>query len=80
MKYLLFVFAFIMLLGCEPYAKEKTQGYILPDELKSCKIYELQSDGGSQMRALVCPHANTSTSYMNGKIQYHTSVITGESL
>lgn len=79
MKYLLMVFAFIMLMGCDPVTKEKTNGYILPEDLKECKVYYL-SNGGSSMNALVCPHANTTTSYQNGKVRYHTSVITGETL
>ncbi|MFW2169481.1 hypothetical protein ABTP23_16230 [Acinetobacter baumannii] len=46
MKKALFALAVLFLAGCEPSTKEKTGDFILPPDLKDCRIYNL-SDGSN---------------------------------
>lgn len=69
----------LLVTACNPSTKESTEDYVLPQELKDCKVYRM-SNGQSVMRALVCPHANTANTYQCGKNTCSMSTITGEIL
>lgn len=69
-------FLIILVLGaCGPRVPESAQDatayYQLPEELKDCKMYEF----GYYTKALVCPHADTNTTYeyRTGKTTNHES-------
>lgn len=68
--------AAIGLAACSPSGKEVTGNFpIMPEGLKDCKIYDLQSDGGSHVRVVRCPNSSTSTSYRVGKATHYTAVV-----
>lgn len=72
MKKFLLVLAVLALAGCDARTKELTNKFILPEELKECKVYALQADGGNGMYAMVCPNSTVSTSVQEGKTYRHT--------
>lgn len=79
MKLLMIILSVIMLAGCEPSYKEKTQNFtILPDELKDCKFYDVRSNTGSNLKIVRCPNSTVSTTYNNGKTTLTTVVIDGK--
>ncbi len=68
--------AAIGLAACTPSGKEVTGSFpILPEGLKDCKIYDLQSEHGSHIRVVRCPNSSTSTTYKSGKSTYHGAVV-----
>lgn len=81
MKYIVAVLVAFLLTACDASTKERTSEFVLPTELKEagCKIYRMQQDGaGATLYTVYCPNANTTTSYMSGKVRVDTSVVHGE--
>ncbi|HGH3630014.1 TPA: hypothetical protein ACJK7G_000358 [Acinetobacter baumannii] len=77
MKKALFALAVLFLAGCEPSTKEKTGDFILPPDLKDCRIYNL-SDGSSTITTMRCPNSSTATQYRVGKSTRNSIVVDGE--
>ncbi len=65
----------ICLSGCEPMTTDSTSEYKLPDGLSDCRIYELDGSEGDRLYALRCPLSESSVTYRNGKIVYHTITV-----
>lgn len=61
------VMVVLALAGCENRATEVH--YVLPNELKDCKIYYLESTRNHDLTVMRCPNSTTSTNYsvQNGK-------------
>ena len=79
MKLLMVILGVVMLTGCEPSYKEKTQNFTqLPVELKDCKFYGVRSNTGSSLNIVRCPNSQTSTTYSVGKSTATTVVIDGK--
>lgn len=54
----------IGLVGCEPTQyTESTRNYALPDDLKDCRMYYLQSERSTSIVVTRCPMSSTTTSY-----------------
>lgn len=81
MKYLAILFLTIVLIGCaERHTSQMTYNYDLPNELKDCQIYRLQSETISPDIIVVrCGNIpTTSTTYQEGRAQRHVITIDGE--
>lgn len=75
MKKLLVLASMAILSACSDAAyTDRTSAWLLPPELSDCKIYRLEPEGLGEMTALVCPRADTSVSYAEGKASKHTSM------
>lgn len=75
MKYVLVILVAFTLLGCEARTpQDRTLGYILPEELKDCKIFRI-NDGMNGMYITRCPKSDTSTEWLQGKYSQSSSVI-----
>lgn len=55
------------LVGCEAGHEERTSHYLLPPELKDCKVFLLTSDEGKYLRVVRCPNSSTNVRYNCGK-------------
>lgn len=75
MKYVLITLVAFTLLGCGASApQDRTLGYILPEELKDCKIF-LIDNGLNSMYVTRCPKSDTSTEWLQGIYSQSSSVI-----
>lgn len=63
--------------GCTPSAKDISEQYTLPEELKDCTITYLQGKY-TYLNVVRCPNSTTSTTYPVGKTTQTTVVIDGE--
>lgn len=61
MRVLLMFFALI-LLGCESQTRDVSGAYVLPEGLKDCKVYYMDSDKERDLSVLRCPNSATTTS------------------
>lgn len=77
MKKALLALVVLLLVGCEPSTKEKTGDFILPPDLKDCRIYKL-FDGSETITTMRCPNSSTSTEYIVGKSTRTSIVVDGE--
>ena len=75
-KLILTIASVLVLTACdvEPYNKELTQTYPLPDGLEDCKIYYLQNKSGNSLKVVRCPNSSTTTQWQAGKIQASATV------
>lgn len=76
MKYLILITILSVLSGCAANTHESTNNFILPNELKDCRIYYLES-GLSYLCITRCPNSITSTSFKVGKSQSTSVTIDG---
>ena len=76
MKKLIFVSIILLCLACTPSYENQTSSseWILPPELRDCKMFKLSSSDGVHMRVLRCPSSNTTTSTQCGKSTCYTGV------
>ena len=63
--------------GCTPSAKDISEQYTMPEELKDCTITYLQGKY-THLTVVRCPNSTTSTTYPVGKTTQTTVVIDGE--
>ena len=63
--------------GCTPSAKDISEQYTLPEELKDCTITYLQGKY-TYLNVVRCPNSTTSTTYPVCKTTQTTVVIDGE--
>lgn len=66
MKYLVLIATLGLLAGCDTSTKEVSRDYIMPDGLKDCKVYEMNSRTRTDLHVVLCPNATTSTSWETG--------------
>lgn len=65
------------LVGCTPETKEESARFVLPDELKDCKVYSMSSsDTGAVLHVMRCPNSTTSVT-RSGKAPIRTITIDG---
>ena len=79
-KYLAASIIALLLVGCEPSAKDNTANYVLPEGLKDCKVYYLSDTGGNHITVVRCPatptsEASTATRYPSGKTTKTVTVV-----
>lgn len=72
MKYFYKVFTLLLvcftMCSCKEETKQVTRQYELPDDLSSCKVYEMSGNGSLRTLTVVhCPNATTSTTHSCGK-------------
>lgn len=72
MKYILLL---LVLCACSKEYTDKTDNYLMPPELGSCKVYRLSSDQGENMKVVYCPTATTSVKYRSGKVSIYSTTI-----
>ncbi|WP_354734553.1 hypothetical protein [Acinetobacter nosocomialis] len=78
MKKALFALAVLFLAGCKPETSDETNKFVLPPELKDCRVYDLYSSTGASVTAVRCPNSSTSTEYRVGKSTRTSIVVDGE--
>ena len=76
MKLLAMLGVMILVSGCGQKTTEISGNYILPMELKDCKIFVLEN-GSSRMKVMRCPNSATSVTYTSGKTTVANVVIEG---
>ncbi len=64
-----------LMYGCSPSSETLTEDYVLPTELKDCKIYWL-SNGLSGMKVMRCGNSTTSLSYQRHSGKTHSTITT----
>lgn len=62
--------------GCTEAAREVPFG-AMPDGLKDCRIFELQTTAGPVITVVRCPNSATSSTYRSGKVTKRTVVVDG---
>lgn len=68
----------IFLAGCEPSTSRIDYEYRLPEELKDCEIYSLNTgDLGGSLKVVRCPNSTTTSRYMEGKVEKQVITIDG---
>ena len=82
MKYIGLALVVILLTGCNETRTEEVQGkYIIPDELRDCQMFDMESKTSQDIIVVRCPNSATSTShsYQSGthRQERHTVVIDG---
>lgn len=77
MKIILGLVLCSMLVGCTTKTTEITHGYVLPDELKDCSVYKLQSESQQSLVVIRCQNSTTSTNWAQkqGKSSISRSVV-----
>lgn len=56
------VTALILLAACDASTSEKTNKYVLPEELKDCRVYRMQGSGAEGALTIVrCPNSEVTT-------------------
>lgn len=74
-RVLVAVLAIAVMYGCSNEPSNMTGDYVLPAELKSCKIYRVRGNNGLDAMTIVrCPNSATSTYYRSGKTSAETFV------
>lgn len=73
----LVLFGMLLIQGCEPGYTRKNFP-VLPDELKDCNFYVVDSGNGNDVLIARCPNSSTTTKYMVGKTPVNSIVIEGE--
>lgn len=76
-KLLTIAFIAIAFYGCTPSAKDISEQYTIPEELKDCTITYLQGKY-TYLNVVRCHNSTTSTTYPVGKTTQTTVVIDGE--
>jgi hypothetical protein len=77
MKKLLTVIALVfMISACDRQTEKVSNSYVLPPELveKGCEIYVVRGQGPA-LRAIYCPNAQVTTTYITGKTKTSVSTI-----
>lgn len=78
MKYIFVIFISLMLFGCgDPETHEATNRFVLPEELKDCKVYSLTHNQMNWITVMRCPNSVTSTTYVEGKTTKSSIVVDG---
>lgn len=73
MKYTGLTLVAILLTGCVETHTEEVQGrYSMPDELRDCQMFDMESKSSQDIIVVRCPNSTTSTSYsyQSGKSHY----------
>lgn len=73
MKYIGLALVAILLTGCVETHTEEVQGrYSMPDELRDCQMFDMESKSSQDIIVVRCPNSTTSTSYsyQSGKSHY----------
>ena len=73
MKYIGLALVAILLTGCVETRTEEVQGeYSMPDELRDCQMFDMESKSSQDIIVVRCPNSTTSTSYsyQSGKAHY----------
>lgn len=65
----------LVLTGCSKETKNITEKFILPDGLKDCQVYFLQSSAINHIKVVRCPNSDTTTSYSSGKTRRSVTVV-----
>jgi len=73
-KVILVMVSALMLTACNPTYEENTQNFSLPEGLKDCKIYHLES-GITYFNVVRCPNSSTTTQWQAGKMQASATVV-----
>ena len=64
MKYIALALGAILLTGCvETRTEEVRNKYSMPDELKDCRMFDMESQTSQDIIVVRCPNSTTSTSY-----------------
>ena len=64
MKYTGLTLVAILLTGCVETHTEEVQGrYSMPDELRDCQMFDMESKSSQDIIVVRCPNSTTSTSY-----------------
>lgn len=66
MRALILVVILGLLAGCDTSTKEVSSGYEMPEGLKGCKVYEMNSKTRKDLHVVLCPNATTSTNWETG--------------
>lgn len=74
MKKLIIAFLMVGLVGCEKSTKEISGAFVMPEELKDCKMYSLLN-GVTRVIVVRCPQSLTSTTYSCGKTTCSTMYV-----
>lgn len=66
-----------ILVGCDAETEERTDRYIMPQELadKGCKIFRMDGEKSDRLNVVYCPGAETTTQYPVGKARQSVTVI-----
>lgn len=69
----------LFLPGCskEPKTVDITSHFVFPDDLKDCRIYELNGSGGEWIRMTRCPNSTTTSKYQTAGSPISTVVVDG---
>ncbi|QIW91642.1 hypothetical protein vBAbaMD22_129 [Acinetobacter phage vB_AbaM_D22] len=80
MKLLIAICLTFALVGCSTKTTEVSQSYELPEGLKDCKIYYMQSKEQQSLTVLRCPNSQTGVHYSEaqGKSTRHYNISTVE--
>ena len=73
MKYIGLALVAILLTGCVETRTEEVQGeYSMPDELRDCQMFDMESKSSQDIIVVRCLNSTTSTSYsyQSGKSHY----------
>lgn len=74
MKKLLVVLSLALLAGCTDNPKVRYD-YVMPDELRGCKVIELNNGKLTPIKVVVCPQYEcTSTTYSHGKTTANAAI------
>mgnify|MGYP000395051724 CR=1 FL=1 len=73
MKIFILIFTILFLSACTPTHKNKTNTFVLPEELADCKIFSLSNTNGTTIFVTRCPNSTTNTSTV-GKHSQHVTV------
>lgn len=70
----LILIAALALVGCNPNTKEISDNYELPEGLKDCQVYKMESMS-RDLYVVRCPNSTTSVANHYNKHTFYTSTI-----
>ena len=77
MKKLILIAVLFLAAGCDPTTKEIREDYQLPEGLKDCKVYKMESMS-RDLFVVRCPNSTTSVANHHNKHTYYNSTISQE--
>jgi intein/homing endonuclease len=73
-KIILILITLVSFMACSKKTQEYTDSFLLPEELKDCKIFWMRGENVGSMKIVRCPNSSTTTSYEDGKTQKDITV------
>lgn len=74
MKYFI-ITSFILLSGCAKTVEDISDEFLLPKELKDCRVYNLQASNLSTIKVVRCPQSTTTLNYLSGKNTQTSAIV-----